>query len=180
MVNMKEAPMERAAKKFESSIPDRTVRMFRVFIEPYYPEGTEFFYQSEPHTATIDGKEETALIDLKIVRPNGKKIIEIEITKSKRNGTDPKERERKIMKQKAPDRIFVPLYCDNLKKMEIKNKDKGLNLFKNEKKKRYKNIPLKSAPQPIKMPHTSNVNHKKDVSLGQARKISGRLVDRSR
>jgi hypothetical protein len=176
MANIKEARMERAAKKFEKSIPDRTVRMFRVFIEESYPEGTVFLYQSESFTANIDGKEETTCPDLKIVRPGGKKIIRVELTKSKRNGTDPKERERKIMKQKAPNDIFVALYCDNLKRIQTKHKDGGLNLFKVEKKKKtYRNKPLASAPQPIKVPHATNASNKKDIFYGHARSVSRKL-----
>jgi hypothetical protein len=180
MANIREALIEQQAEKFRASFPDRTVRVFRVFIEPYFPIGTKYFYQPDEFTAIINGKKETTRPDLKIVRPDGKKIIRMEFTKGKRNGTDPKEREKEIMKQAAPNDIFVALYCNNLKRMQMKFRDEGLNLFKDEKKKKYKNKPLKSAPQPIKNPHTSKSKRMMNVSLGQARKISGRLVVRSR
>lgn len=122
--------VERLAGRLRASIPNRTERMFYVFLEQVFPNAN-ISYESTAFSAIIDGREKTTIPDFKVVRPDDKTIF-IEITRDRRNGTDPKEIDRRIMKEAAPDSIYVVLYGGNLKK--IQTKYEGYNFFKNEKK----------------------------------------------
>lgn len=111
-------------------IPKRTEATFCVFLLQIYPEGTKISYEAEPFTRKNEkGEDESTIPDYKIIKPSGKTIY-IEITKDRKNGSDPKERERKIMKQAAPDSPYIVLYCDALKR--IQKKHRGFDFFKKE------------------------------------------------
>lgn len=132
MANRREAlAVEKASERYNKL--ERTERLFRVFLERVFP-GAEISYQAESFTAPNDnGIPETTIPDFRVIRPDGK-IIFIEITKERRNGIDPKERDRKIMKKAAPNSPYVVIYADTLKKIQAKYK--GFDFFKSEKRKK--------------------------------------------
>ena len=144
MANRKESLRIEKASRAYSNIPDMTVREFRTFLEleQIYP-GADISYESASFIAkNDDGKEEETKPDLKVIRqPDNKKIF-IEITKEKRNGKDPKGRERRIMRKAAPDCAYVVLYNDSLKRIQVKYK--GYNFFKKENKRR---VSKESSPE---------------------------------
>jgi hypothetical protein len=135
MANGKELLVDSVAESFKSLIPKRTERMFHVFLklEQIFPGG-DITYEADPFTITnADGTRETTIPDHRIIRSDGKKIY-IEVTKGKKNGTDPKGRERRIMKLAAPDVTYVVLYNNALK--FIQRKYEGYDFFKEEKKRK--------------------------------------------
>lgn len=125
--------VEREAEKLEGTIPNGAERAFCVFLKQVFP-GADIVYEPEFFTATNDdGKTETTRPDFRVVRPDGKTIF-IEITRNRKNGTDPKERDKMIMKKAAPNYLYVVLYADAL--LRIQRKNDGFDFFKKEKKKR--------------------------------------------
>lgn len=129
MVNKKES-VEIASKQFK--IRDRTERIFRVFLGKVFPDAN-ISYEPESFSAiNYHFARETTRPDFRVIRPQGKTIY-IEITKDRRNGTDPKLREKEIMKKAAPNCIYVVLYGETL--LKIQKKYEEFNFFKSKKKK---------------------------------------------
>jgi len=125
--------IEASSRQFD--IPKRTERIFRAYLELKFPEA-EISYEAESFSIINEfGKKETTTPDFRIVKPDGKRIF-VEITKSSRNGTDPKERNRRIMKQAAPKDIYIVLYNKELKR--IQRECPGFEFFKKDGRRREK------------------------------------------
>lgn len=158
MASRKESlEVEKAAESF-NFIKGRTERIFIVFLHRVaFPDAISISYEAKTFTSH-DGKE-TTKPDCEVVRRDGKTIY-IEITKERRNGTDPKERERRIMREAAPNCPYVVLYNNTLKK--IQEKHKGYDFFREDKRikkrKEMDLLPYKNPrPKTIKMesPHNA-------------------------
>jgi hypothetical protein len=159
MANRKES-IDIASKRYP--IRNRTERIFRVFLDKVFPNAN-IAYEPEPFSAIIYRREKHPTIpdfaldpmmgaattrpDFRITKPNGKKIY-IEITKDRKNGTDPKQDDKEIMRIAAPNYPYVVLYGDTL--LSIQRKYREFNFFKSEKKKEPQVISSKKDKQPKK------------------------------
>lgn len=143
MANRKEIlEIKKISDSLIPNIPGRTERMFYIFLTKIFPD-SEIYYESTSFTIKNgNGKEET-VPDFKVVNPDGKTIF-IEITKGRRNGSDPKERERRIMKEASPNTPYIVLYNEDLKKIQMENDN--FDFFKSEKKRRKKDKHDKQNP----------------------------------
>jgi hypothetical protein len=167
MLNRKES-IEIASKQFH--IRGRTERIFRVFLGEVFPDAN-ISYEPEAFSATTYRHEKHPTIadfalspmmgtattrpDFRVIKPNGKKIY-IEITKDRKNGTDPKLRDKEIMKKAAPNCAYVVLYGGTL--MKIQKKHAEFNFFKEERKiKIADDLSPKKKPKCIKVDFAAHI-----------------------
>ena len=126
--------IEREAEKYRTAIPDRTERIFYLFLKQTYKDA-RISYEARTFSAFIDGKMRTTKPDFEIVESDGK-ITFMEITKSRKNGTDPKEIDKKIMEIAVPNCPYLVFYAGELK--QIQRENPPYDFFKSKKRKREK------------------------------------------
>lgn len=75
---------------------------------------------------TEEGKQQGTTPDFRIYNPNTDRITFVELTRAEKNGTDPKEKQKRIMETAAPTIKYVVLYRRELAKIQKKHRVKFL------------------------------------------------------
>ncbi len=85
-------------------------------------------YEPAEFSADIEGKTRSTIPDFQIDYLNTGRSVYVEITAAKRTEGDPKARQKKVMRQAAPDIKYIVLYRDCLERIQNKY-PKEVNIF---------------------------------------------------
>lgn len=100
-----------------------------LFLKRLFPAWEIIYEPVEIWIHYQNGEKEGTRPDFGLQKPNDKTITLLEITTSRNNGTDPKENQKRIMKEaNLPNVRFVVLYGGNL--MSIMRKHPEANFFR--------------------------------------------------
>jgi len=106
-------------------------QQFFLLLKAKLPQRTTVDYESQIFISSNGGgRIEATVPDFIITKPNGVKIA-IEITTENQNGTDPKEKQKRVMRTVAPELRYVVLYRENL--MAIQRRHPEFNFFNGKK-----------------------------------------------
>lgn len=95
-----------------------------IFLRHKFPDWEITYEPVEIWIHSQNGEKEGTIPDFGLRKPNDITITLLEITTSRNNGTDPKENQKRIMREAAlPNVRFVVLYRENLKSIMSKHRE---------------------------------------------------------
>ena len=109
-------------KERERESSDPVAEEFGRFLRERFPDAKiEYEPQTFMSTRDEDGLPEGTTPDWRIEFPNGR-IVFAEVTSAEKNGTDPKEKQKRVMKRSAPGIYYFVFYRQQLKLLQTKER----------------------------------------------------------
>lgn len=100
-----------------TQIPGISEQQFFIFLNKKLPNSKIIYQPFQFQIQDEDGRIRGTIPDFLIIKPDGTKIF-VEITSAQLNGSDPKEKQKRVMRMVAPGEKYRVLYRHNLENIQ--------------------------------------------------------------